>query len=218
MPALQTSPTPPRAVIAHQAYAVSFLDHQDAAQTITLDFLPDDPSDVSMIGNAAAIADDAGKALAARYIDLSAMGGDSAYLDALDNLRARFALLSICKVGGEARYTVDGIYGDQTGPWTEDILAVDEEDAEFQGRWQMTLNACGLDGEKGLDADRRDDFLASLEDHTIHHVTANPIDRDDLASEIASLIREYRAGTDIAERIRVLDGMLAQIGHRTVES
>lgn len=218
MTALQTTPLQRPAKIIEQAYEVRLIDHEADEQTITLDFLPDNPGDTSMIGNAVAIADEAGKALAARYIDFSAIGGDSAYLDALDNLRERFALVSIRKVGTGARFTVDGVYGDQTGPWTDYVVAVDEEDAEFQGRWEMTLNASGRDGAKGVAADWRDDFLASLEDHTIHSVSANPISRDDLAAEVAALIRDHRAGVDIAARIGALDALVSQIGYRTVEA
>lgn len=190
-----------------RSYRVVLKDADGEEHAIEIAHLADNPRDTTMLGNALDIAGDAAKALAARSLSLEAFGNDSAYLDALDRLADRFEVVGIHKVGPAQRFTVDASYSDVSGPWTDTVEGVDVEDAEFQARWQMSLNANELPSE-------RQAFLESLDGHTIHACDPTPVTQEEFATEVVALLRAHRSGASLADHLASLETMVGHLGYR----
>jgi hypothetical protein len=163
--------------------------------------------DGSMICLSRIIAAEARKNLASRTIEYESYNSDSQYMDDLDRKAESYTLVSIGKNGVKKTFEVDGLYSDQSGPWTDDVQAVDEDEAHFQGAWQMSLNA-------GEDPAHEGDFLDGLDDHTIHHAALRPIRTEDLATAVLGLIDAHRSGHGIEAEIAGLADMVARLGYR----
>lgn len=201
-PARATKTRPPM----ETRYRVIFADAAGERHDVVVPYLPDDPKDRTMLGNALGIASQAAKALASRTVDYDAFGNDSRYLDALDRVADAYVLVGLHKDGECQRYTVDALYADGSGPWTDTVEGVDQEDAEFQGRWQLNLNA-------EHDPKDLEDFLGMLEEHTVHSVDPTPVTLDELANTVIALVRANKAGQDLAGTIATLAGMVTQLGY-----
>ena len=205
----QTSPVTAaaRTMPPPRLYCVVLKDAFGEEHAIGIDHVPDNPRTHTMLENALDIVGEAAKALAARSVSLEAFGNDSAYLDALDRLADRYEVVSVQKAGQTQRYTVDALYSDASGPWTETVEGVDVEDAEFQARWRMSLNANEMPSDRA-------EFLDSLDGHTIHACDPTPVTQDEFTAEVIALVRANRQGADLAGHLATLETMLGQLGYR----
>ncbi len=169
--------------------------------TVTVESLGEDGS---MREIASEIVRMARKNLASRSIDYDRYRSDSQYADDLDRLADTYVLVEMHKEGPKTTYAVDATYSDNTGPWGDDVQAVDEDEAEFQAAWQMNLNAALMPSSES--------FLDNLTGHDIHSVEPAKIRIDDLAREVAELITRYRRSEPITAEINTLAGMIARLG------
>lgn len=190
-------------------YRVTLIDEDEQTHTVDIVSAHLMSDKKTMSSMAMEIITEARKNLASGVVIFEAFSGDSDYMDALDRKAETYRVEGLTKIGKTERYEVDGLYGSE-GPWTDLVDGVDQEDAEFQGRWQMTLNE---NESKPLSIE---DQLDSMEDHTIHHVTPVPVTEQELVQEVILAVKDHRSGVTgpaLAARMATLAEMITSMGY-----
>jgi hypothetical protein len=120
---------------------------------------------------------------AARKVDYDKLG-DSEYLDLCDKLGLEYKVTAIAFEGrGEAvRYKCNGSYP-AGGGWTDNVMAVDDEDAVFQAKWAMAAN-------RSVPTTDYDGFAASMDECDIDFWAPEPVTLDEITGAAKDMIAE----------------------------
>lgn len=139
---------------------------------------------------------EARKLAAASHFDLEDFGNDSAYLDAVDRLADRLTITSIRRAGPQRRYIVDAQYDDGQ-PFTNDVLATDESDAEWQAAWLMAIGTSHKCTPTGCD-----DMLETIGDYRMLSTVYEPVPPEDVKSALAALYGAVENGRGTEDAMR----------------
>jgi len=156
-------------------------DHGEAITELDVRFGADD-----IVSRYEDIVTQARKNVASRHVDYESFGNDSAYADRLDVVGDEFSIedIEVISEAPRLRYHIYGHYSsDDGGTWSDHVYARCDDEADFQGRFQMACN----EGQKPGNAH---DFLLTMEESEIYDCYPEPITKDEaigLVTKIAEL-------------------------------
>jgi hypothetical protein len=125
---------------------------------------------------------------------------DSDYLNDLDARAEGYHLLSVNKPGPLRRFAYEGFVGENdeklyTGP----VQAVDDDEADFAAQWGIALQAGSL---AGLTLIKDTNAFSEVLDHvTVVRCVENPVNLNELARAVQSLVTAHTLGAPVSDLI-----------------
>lgn len=149
--------------------------HGEAVTELDVDFGADD-----LVSKYEDIVAQARKNVASRHVDYESFGNDSAYADRLDVVGDEFSIedIEVISDAPRVRYHIYGHYSaDDGGTWSDHVYARCDDEADFQGRFEMATL-------EGLSPGDVDSFQSTMEDIEIYDCWKEPISKQEAVTFI----------------------------------